>query len=122
MIFTNWGSVLTSGFRRGIFSRGGEFLRQSLNIAQEGLLVLMFELALVGDPTQGLPHRQGDVWPSGVWIVISCLAGSMLDLSIQVVSGLFAQELADGINFAYAFDLGLRLDKIAVVFANHFAE
>ena len=98
------------------------FILQSLNFVKEGLSASGPEVVLVGDPTQEPPHRQGDIWKSGSCISSSSLAASMLDLSIQVVSGLLAQELAHRINFANTLDAGLRLDKFAAAFVIHVAE
>ena len=86
------------GFEEVSMYEGGDLLLQSLNIVQEGLLVLEFEVVLVGDPVQWSPHRRGDVWPSGAWIANSSFAASMQDLSIQAFSGLTPQQLADRIH------------------------
>ena len=105
------------GFEEISLHEGCESQIQVLNISQERLLVLEFEVVLVDDSTQESPHRQGHVWPSGIRIVNNNFAMTIFDLSVQVVNELFARTLTERINIANIFDFGLRLHTFAIVFA-----
>ena len=60
-------------FEKVSMYEGGDCLVQSLNNVTEGLLVPGLGVVLVGDPTRGPPHRQGNVCRRGLGLLTAVL-------------------------------------------------